>query len=184
MRRAAMLLLVASMLPSAGCGDRSLILTVDVLSFLDPSDVSQSYTVPGGVPSTTMDLASESVNLLPGVQDVTEIATATLHIEASFDNTVGTANGTLLLYIAPADSTDPFSTAPIASIPVALTPGNITIISTDVTSAALAAALVQASARVGVRLTFDSTPTPPLQMVNGTETITQIRATVITKKKL
>src|SRR5580765_4909296 len=117
MRRAAMLLLVASMLPSAGCGDRSLILTVDVLSFLDPSDVSQSYTVPGGVPSTTMDLASESVNLLPGVQDVTEIATATLHIEASFDNTDGTANGTLLLYIAPADSTDPFSTAPIASIP-------------------------------------------------------------------
>lgn len=184
MRRAAMLLLAASLLSLAGCGDRSLILTVDVLSFLDPSDVSQAYTVPGGVPTTTMDLASESVNLLPGVQDVTEIATATLHIEASFDNTVGTANGTLLLYIASADSTDPFATAPIASIPVALTPGNITNISTDVTSAALAAALVQASARIGVRLTFDSTPTPPLQMVDGTETITQLRATVITKKNL
>jgi hypothetical protein len=179
-----MLLLLAPMLLSAGCGDRSLILTVDVLSFLNPSDVSQAYTVPGGVPATTMDLASQSVNLLPGVQDVTEIATATLHIEASFDNTAGTANGTLLLYIASADSTDPFTAAPIASIPVALTPGNITNISTDVTSAALAAALVQASATIGVRVTFDSTPTPPLQVVDGTETITQLRATVITKKKL
>jgi hypothetical protein len=179
-----MLLLVASMLPLAGCGDRSLILTVDVLSFLKPTDVSQSYTVPGGVPSTTMDLATQSVNLLPGIQDVTEIATATLHIEASFDNTAGTANGTFLLYIASADSTDPFVTAPIASIPVSLTPGNITNISTDVTSAALAAALVQASATIGLRVTFDSTPTPPLQTVAGTETITQLRATVITKQKL
>lgn len=183
MRRAAILLLVAP-LALAGCGDRSLILTVDVLSFLDPSSVSQSYNVPGGVPSTTMDLASESVNLLPGVSDVTEIATATLHVEASFDNTSGTATGTLLLYIASADSTDPFSTAPIASIPVSLTPGNVTTISTDVTSAELAAALVQPSARVGVRLTFDSTATPPLQQVNGSETLTQIRATVITKKNL
>ena len=144
-----------------------------------------AFPRPSGTQSLgEMDLASESVNLLPGVEDVTEIATATLHIEASFDNTSGTANGTLLLYIASADSTDPFTTTPIASIPVSVTPGNITNISTDVTSAALAAALVQASAVIGLRLTFDSTPTPPLQMVDGSETITQLRATVITKKNL
>ena len=182
MRRAALLLLTLPLL--AGCGDRSLILTVDVLSFLDPGDVSQSYNVPGGLPSSTMDLASESVNLLPGVEDVTEIASATIHIEASFDNQTGTAAGTLLIYIASADSTDPFATTPIASVPVPLTPTNVTNVSTDVTSAALAAALVQESARIGVRLTFDSTSTPPLQSVSGTETITQIRATVITKKNL
>ncbi len=183
MRRAAALLLVLPLL-LGGCGDRSLILTVDVLSFLDPGDVSQSYAVPGGVPATSIDLASQNVNLLPGVQDVTEIATATLHLEASFDNTTGTAADTLLIYIASADSTDPFSTTPIASVPVALTPGNVTNVSTDVTSAALAAALVQESARIGVRLTFDSTSTPPLQQVSGTETLTVIRATVITKKSL
>jgi hypothetical protein len=181
-RKAAFLLIAPLIL--AGCGDRSLILTVDVLSFLDPGDVSQSYNVPGGVPTTTMDLASESVNLLPGVEDVTEIASATLHIEASFDNQTGTADGTLLIYIASADSTDPFATTPVASVPVTLTPANVTNVSTDVTSAAVAEALVQDSARIGVRLTFDSTPTPPLQQVSGTETLTQLQATVITKKNL
>ena len=181
-RRIAWLLLLP--LAAAGCGDRSLILTVDVLSFLSTSDVSQSYSVPGGLPSTTMDVVSESLNLLPGVEDVTEVASASLKIGASFDNQTGNASGTLLIYIAPGDSTDPFTTTPIASIPVTLTPGNVTNVSTEVSSIELARAMVSASARVGIRIKFDSTGTPPLQFVTGTETITQLLATVITKKKL
>jgi len=181
-RRAAWLLLLPLLL--GGCGDRSLILTVDVLSFLSPSDVSQSYTIPGGFSADTVDVASESVNLLPGVQDVTEVVSATLKVGASFDNQTGTASGVLLIYIASADSTGPFTTTPIASIPVSLTPNNVTNVSTEVTSVALAEALVHDSARVGIRINFDSTSTPPLQFVSGTETITQLLATVITKKKL
>ncbi len=181
-RRAAWLLLLPLLL--GGCGDRSLILTVDVLSFLSPSDVSQSYTIPGGFSADTVDVASESVNLLPGVQDVTEVVSATLKVGASFDNQTGTASGVLLIYIASADSTGPFTTTPIASIPVSLTPNNVTNVSTEVTSVALAEALVHDSARVGVRITFDTTATPPLQFVTGTETITQLLAVVITKKNL
>ena len=181
-RRAAWLLALPLLL--GGCGDRSLILTVDVLSFLSPSDVSQSYSIPGGFAADTLDVASESANLLPGVESVTEVMSATLKIGASFDNQTGTASGTLLIYIASADSTDPFKTTPIASVPVPLTPNNVTNVSTEVTSAALAQALVSDSARVGVRITFDTTATPPLQFVAGTETITQLLATVITKKKL
>jgi hypothetical protein len=45
MRRAAMFLLLASTLLSAGCGDRSLILTV-TSELLDPSDVSQATPCP------------------------------------------------------------------------------------------------------------------------------------------
>ena len=183
MRRWAAWLLALPLL-LGGCGDRSLILTVDVLSFLSPADVSQSYSVPGGIPSTTVDVASESVSLLPGVEDVTEVSSATLKIAASFDNQTGTASGTVLIYIASADSTDPFTTTPIASLPVTLTPGNVTNVSTEVSSIQLAQALVHASARVGIRINFDSTATPPLQFVTGTETITQLLATVITKKKL
>ena len=181
-RRAAWLLLLPLLL--GGCGDRSLILTVDVLSFLDPSDVSQSYSIPGGFSADTVDVASESVNLLPGVKDVTEVVSATLKIGASFDNQTGTASGVLLIYIASADSTDPFTTTPIASIPVPLTPNNVTNVSTEVSSVALAEALVHDKARVGVRVTFDTTATPPLQFVTGTETITQLLAVVITKKNL
>jgi hypothetical protein len=161
-----------------------LILTVDVLSFLSPTDASQSYSFPGGIPSSTMDVASESVNLLPGVEDVTAISSATLKLAASFDNQTGDATGTLLIYIAPSDSTDPFTTIPIASLLVTLTPGNVTNVSAEVTSNELAAALVHKSARIGVRLVLDSTTTPPLQFVAGTETITELRATVITKKDL
>lgn len=181
-RRAAWLLLLPLML--SGCGDRSLILTVDVLSFLSPSDVSQSYSVPGGFPADTVDVASETVNLLPGIEDVTEVASATLKIGASFDNQTGSASGILLIYIASADSTDPFTTTPIASLPVALTPNNVTNVSTEVTSIELAQAMVHESARVGIRITLDTTSTPPLQFVAGTETITQLLATVITKKNL
>src|SRR5437762_11760718 len=181
-RRAAWLLVLPLLL--GGCGDRSLILTVDVLSFLSPSDVSQSYSLPGGFTADTLDVASEGVNLLPGVQDVTEVMSATLKIGASFANQTGTASGALLIYIASADSTDPSTTAPIASLPVVLTPNNVTNVSTEVTSIALAQAMVHDSARIGVRVTFDTTATPPLQFVTGTETITQLLATVITKKKL
>ena len=180
--RTAWLLLLPLLL--GGCGDRSLILTVDVLSFLTPSDVSQSYSIPGGLSSTSVDLASESVNLLPGVESVTDVVSASLKIGASFDNQTGTASATFLIYITSADSTDPFTSTPIASIPVSLTPNNVTNVSTEVSSVALAQALVQKSARIGVRVTFDTTATPPLQFVAGTETITVLRATVITKKKL
>ncbi len=176
--------IVAPLLLLAGCGDRSLILTVDVLSFMDPSDVSQGYSVPGGLPSSSVDVASDSANLLPGIGDVTEIASATLRIGASFDNQTGSASGHLYVHITPSDSADPFSSPPIADVPVALTPNNITNVSTEVTSDALAQALVQDEARVGIRITFDSTATPPLQFVAGTETLTELLATVITKKNL
>src|SRR6267142_2209294 len=128
---------------AAGCGDRSLILTVDVLSFLDPADVTQAYgPIPPGLPTTSVDVASQEVSLLPGIGDVTEVASATLAIGASFDNTTGTANAHLLVFITSADSANVFSSTPIADVPVSVTPGNVTNVSTEVTSAALAQAMV------------------------------------------
>lgn len=176
---------VILMLPflAAGCGDRSLILTVDVLSFLDPADVSEAYgPIPAGLSGVSVDVASEEVSLLPGVEDVTEVSSAKLEIGASFDNTTGSATGQLQIFITSADSADVYSTAPIADIPVSVTPGNVTNVSTEVTSDALAEALVQDKVKIGVRITFDTSAS--LAPVQGTETITLLRATVITKKKL
>lgn len=182
MRRWLVTLLAVSLL-ACGCGDRSLILTVDILSFLDPADVSQSYgPIPGGLPSTTVDVDSREVSLLPGVQDVTEISSAKLDIGATFDNATGTAAARLLVYITSADSADVFSSAPIADIPVNLTPSNVTTVSTEITSDALAAALVQDKVKIGLRIAFDTQASAV--PVTGTETITLLRATVITKKKL
>lgn len=168
---------------ATGCGDRSLILTVDILSFLDPADVTQSYgPIPGGLPSTTVDVDSREVSLLPGVEDVTEVSSAKLEIGASFDNATGSANARLLVYITSADSADVFSSAPIADVPVTLTPATVTNVATEVTSQALAEALVQERVKIGIRVEFDTSAS--LAPVQGTETITLLRATVVTKKKL
>lgn len=183
MRRLAVVL---SMLPllAVGCGDRSLILTVDVLSFLDPADVSRSYgPIPGGVSGVSVDVASEEVSLLQGIEDVTEVSSAKLEIGASFDNATGTADASFRIYITSADSADVFSSAPIADVPVSLTPGAVTNVSTEVTSDALAEALVQDKAKIGIRITFDTTASG-IVPVQGVETITLLRATVITKKNL
>lgn len=177
-------ILFALALVTAGCGDRSLILTVNVLSFLDPSEVSTNYSVPGGLPSVTVDVADETVNLLQGVEDVTDIASATLDIAATFDNQTGTATGPLLFYAVPSDSASPFTSAPIASIPISLTPGTITNVSTRVSSDALAEALVSDRARIGLRIALDTSATPVIGTVSGTETLTQLLATVVTKKQL
>jgi hypothetical protein len=179
-------IVVLALLPLlvGGCGDRSLILTVDILSFLDPADVTKAYgPIPGGLSGVTVDVASEEVSLLQGIEDVTEVSSATLDIAASFDNTTGTASASLRIYISPGDSADVFSTTPIADIPVSLTPGAITNVSTQVSSDALAEALVQDKAKIGVRITFDTTASG-VTPVQGTETITVLRATVITKKDL
>lgn len=186
MRRVATLAMAIGLLAASvtGCGDRSLILKVNVLSFLDSSERTVNYSVPGGTPSVTVDVADETVNLLQGVNDATDIASATLDIAASFDNRAGTASGNLLFYAVPSDTTPVFSSTPIASIPISLTPGNITNVSATVSSDALAAALVSDRARIGLRISLDTSATPALQNVSGTETLTQLLATVVTKKKV
>jgi hypothetical protein len=180
------LLLAIVMLPAlvAGCGDRNLILTVDILSFLDPSAKTTAYgPIPPGLPSTSVDVVSDSLNLLQGIGDVTRVVTASLRIGASFDNQTGSANGNFLLYIAPGDSADPFTTPPIASIPVSLLPGQVTNVNTEVSSSpALAAALTQDRAKFGLRLTFDTSGSAGF--VQGTETLTELKAIVVTKKDL
>ena len=181
MRRLLPIALLLALPLSAGCGNRSLILTVDILSFMDASSRSIAYgPIPSGLPDT-VDVFSDSLNLLQGVGDVTQVASASLKIGASFDNTTGAANARFLVYISSADSTDPFTTTPIADIPVQLLPGQVTNVSTEITSSpALADALTHDKAKVGVQLIFTGTSFP----VQGTESLTQLTAIVVTKKDL
>ncbi len=185
MKRIATLLVLAGLaLGLAGCGDRSLILTVNLASFLDPSQRSQSYgPIPPDVAVTDIDLATQNVNLLEGLGDAVDVQSASLRIGARFENQTGSATGHLLLYIAPGDSGSAFSVPPIADIPVTLVPNDTTHIATEVTSSpALAAALTQKQAKVGVRISFDTTGS--LTLLQGTETIEELLAIVVTKRSL
>ncbi len=179
MRRLIPFLLLLPLL--AGCGNRNLILTVDILSFLDPASKVVNYNIPVPIPSDTVDVFSDSLSLLQGVSDVTRAVAASLDIAASFDNTSGAATGNLLLYIASADSSNPFTTTPIADVPFQLLPGQVTNVSTHVdASASLAEALTHDKAEVGLRVIFNGTAFP----IQGTETLTKLLATVIMKKDL
>jgi len=164
-----------------GCGNRNLILTVDILSFLDPASKVVNYNIPVPIPSDTVEVFSDSLSLLQGVSDVTRAVAASMDIAASFDNTSGAATGDFLIYIASADSSDPFTTTPIADVPFQLLAGQVTNISTHVdASPALAEALTHDKAQVGVRVVFNGTAFP----IQGTETLTKLTATVIMKKDL
>src|SRR5262245_14138780 len=96
-----------------GCGDRSLILKINILSFLDSSQSSVSYSVPGALPNVTVDVVDQQVNLLPAIDDATDVVSATLDVAVSFDNQTGTATGSLLFYAVPDDTTPVFSSTPI-----------------------------------------------------------------------
>ncbi len=172
MRRLIPFLLLLPLL--AGCGNRNLILTVDILSFMDPSTRVVNYNVPV-LASDTVEVFSDSLNLLQGVSDVTRAVAASLDIAASFDT------GDFLIYFAAADSANPFTTTPIANIPFQLFPATVTNVSTHIdASPALAEVLTHDKAKVGVRVVFNVTGVP----LQGTETLTQLTATVIMKKDL
>ncbi len=165
-----------------GCGNRNLILTVDILSFMDPSTRAVDYgPIPPGFPSDTVEVFSDSLNLLQGVGDVTRVASASLDIAASFDNATGDGTGDVLIYFAVADSATPFTTTPIADVPFQLLAGQITNVSAHVdASPALAEVLTHDQALVGVRIIFNGTSFP----IQGRETLTQLTSTVVLKKDL
>ena len=179
MRRLIPLVLLLPLL--VGCGNRNLVLTVNILSFMDPGTRTVNYLVPVSIPSDTVEVFSDSLNLLQGVSDVTQSVAASLDIAASFDNATGAATGNLLIYFAAADAGSPFTTTPIANVPFQLFPATVTNVSTHIdTSPALAEVLSHDRAQVGLRVVFNGTAFP----IQGTETLTQLTATVILKKDL
>ena len=173
---------IALLLPLlVGCGNRNLILSVDILSFMGPSTRVVNYNVPVPIPSDTVEVFADSLHLLQGVGDVTRVAAASLDIGASFDNATGAATGNFLIYFAAADSATPFTTTPIANIPFQLLPGQITNVNSHIdASPALAEVLTHDRVKVGLRVIFNGTAFP----IQGTETLTKLLATVVLKKNL
>jgi hypothetical protein len=166
----------------AGCGDGNLVVAVDILSYLDASERTAAYSIPGGIAVSNVDVASRGMNLLPGIEDATDLVTASAQIEAAFDHQSGDALGVLYFHMASGDSADPFTTPPLDSIPVSLTPGSVVSVSREISSPALAQALVQKRALIGVRVTYDTRATPPVGTAAGTMTLTKLTAVVVTQR--
>ena len=141
----------------AGCGDHSLILNVDILSFLSASETTGHYgPIPGGV-TDSVTIVSRSLDLLPGVNDITSVSDVQITAAAEFANATGTGEATARIYVSAA-GTDPFTadTTPIV-LPVQLAPGvTDTVTVTVAGDTELAGLFLGDEAELGIRIAFTS----------------------------
>jgi hypothetical protein len=172
--------LVLAALLAAGCGDHQLILHVDILSFLSPAETAGHYgPIPGGV-SDSVTVTSRTIDLLPGVNDITNVTAVTVTAAAAFANATGSGEATAKIYLSP-EGTDPFTadTTPIV-IPVTLAPGvTDTVAVTIAGDSELAGLFLGKKAELGIRVAFMSNPGPALE---GDYQLTVLEAVVTAKQ--
>jgi hypothetical protein len=118
---------IAVLLALAGCGDRRLVVHVDVLSYLDPSltriDIGPLPAVPGGISTGEMVVIGDrDLNLLDGTGNVSSVEEVSIGMSVVSEDSTGSGADTLRLYLSDT-YTDPLSTAPALVLPIALEAG-------------------------------------------------------------
>lgn len=171
---------------AAGCGNRNLVLNVDVLSYLDSSTTQSSFgpvlAAPGGLYLPESPIVNDvRVHLVDRPDDLATVAAVRIAIAAEVSDSTGSGADTLRLYVADA-ATDPRTTPPVLIAPVNLTPGSLDTLRLDVDGDAR---LVQAFDGTELRVTITNavrgpSSGPPL---NGRVRIIEIRATVVANRE-
>jgi hypothetical protein len=115
----------------AGCGDRHLILSVDVLSFFGPNQAQIAIepnlppTPPPGVwiPEGTFPklVDDQSIQLFSGADNVADVKSVTVHMTVIAVDSSGAGADTLRFYMS-GPSQAPFPGNPIMTIPLKFTP--------------------------------------------------------------
>lgn len=162
----------------AGCGDKNLILRVDLLSFLSAGERQAHY---GPIPPAFADsfavVSSRRLNLLPGLEDVTQVTDVSLEVGAVVNNLTGAGSGRIAVYLSP-EGTDPFvvDTTPIIGTFNVTGAMSDTIETITVGDSTLAALFTSKSAQLGIRVVLNSNVgVDPLE---GDVVLTRLRAVV------
>jgi len=132
------LLVVAAAALIAGCGNRHLVLQVDVLSYLDPSLTDFSFgpvpPVPGGLYTGEQKLLEDvEVNLLEGTGSVAEVQSVSIAMSVIASDSTGAGTDTLRLYLSD-PSVDPLTTTPAVILPITFVPGVTDTVAVDLGS--------------------------------------------------
>lgn len=184
MKRVFVFALVLPVLLVAGCGNKDLILTIDLLSYVDQSDLSTDYgPIPAGMPTTSAELLEVEANLLQGLGDATEVKSATLNVGAEFANVTGSATGSFQIFVAELDTPEPFSTAPVADFPVTLQPSHTTTIDEEIAvTPEQLDGLTSEETWFAVRVIYNTEGSA--DELEGTVTLTRLTAILVTKSDL
>ncbi len=167
----------------AGCGDKNLILRVDLLSFLTSAETQAHYgPIPGGVSDSVTVTPSRQINLLPGIRDITTVSAVSIDAAGKFVNATGSGTGTVKIFVSGA-GTDPFTTdtSPIV-LPITLAPATTDSVAVTINGdSQLAGLFLGDKAQLGIRVTLNSAVGPPLE---GDFTLTRLRAVVTARQNI
>ncbi len=183
-RRASLALALAALL--AGCGDRNLVLSVDILSFLSPSQTQSTIGpmpgVPGGAATGEIPLVDDQqIQLFEGLGDASEVKAVTVTARIESADSTGSGTDTLRVYLT-SSADPPTSQPPVLTAVVAMTPGV-----TDTVTAVLdgSPALADLFTRKLVRLSITNSVRGPDvgETLNARTRLIELQAVVIAGRK-
>ena len=173
----------------AGCGDRHLVLKVDVLSYLDPTLTHAEFgpipAIPGGLSTGEQQLVKDAqINLVDGTTNPADAQSISISMTTIATDSTGSGADTLRLYVSDTN-TDPLTTPPVAVLPMMLEPGVTDTAHVDLGSDQRVADLF-ASKKLRITLTNslrgpdDAVSSEPL---NAKVAITEIEAVMVAGRK-
>jgi hypothetical protein len=182
--RAAVCLLALAAL--AGCGDRNLVIDVDVLSYLDADLTNITFgpipAVPGGLASGEVTIFKDViVNLLEKPSNFASVQNVSLTMEATVFDSTGAGQDTVRLYMSD-PATDPLTTVPVAVLAVDLQPGQTTKTEVAIDGDSRVVSLFDGSQ---MRMCVTTSVRGPASGddLNGRLTLSKLRALLIANRK-
>ena len=135
MRCARPLMFAAAAALLAGCGNRHLVVKVNVLSYLDPNLTQVAFgpvpAIPGGIYTGEQEIIKDTeVNLVDGTNSVAEVKNVSIAMTAITSDSTGTGADTLRLYLSD-PGTNPLATPPALVMPLVLWPGSTDTVHVD-----------------------------------------------------
>ena len=186
-RRASMPLVAAVMLMALpACGQRNVVLNVDVLSYMDATETQFNFgpvpAFPGGFTTGEQAVVPEAdISLVGNFSDIVDIHTVSLRIAVASESFSGDGADTLRFYLSE-PGTDPRTTPVVMMMPLTLTASVADTTVTEITGDERVLGLFSSQA---MKLAITTSLRGPSNgdALSGRVTITGIDATVIAGRK-
>jgi hypothetical protein len=182
MRTRAFIVIAVAALALAGCGNRNLVLKVDMLSYLDASQKTINVAVVPAVGETgSIPIVSDmSISLLEGLDDAAQVRSASIALGGLVTVESGSGSGRFKLYLS-GEGTDPLTTSPVMNVPVTFSAGEPAIVDAE-TAGSLAVAELFTQKNLHLAMAIDSV-TIVSTVTNMTVTLSKLEVVVLAGRK-